>query len=334
MNHLSEIADAATMKWLLENNNPSVRYFALTKLQNVAMDHLQVIGAKNEIMISGLVPKLLEKQKPDGFWGEEKRFYLDKYKGSAWQLILLAELAADSGDERVRRACEFILEHSFDRTGFGFSVNESGKVGGGRHSEVIPCLTGNMVFSLIELGFLNDERVQKAIHWICQYQRCDDGVSGVPKYWPYDRFESCWGKHSCFMGVIKSLKALAAIPTASRSDLVNHKIQELTEYVLSHHIYKKSHNLETVSKPGWLRFGFPLMYQSDVLEILEILINLGCKDVRMQSAIDLLRSKQNAEKRWILENSFNGRMIHNVEVKGENSKWITLRAVHVLSEFY
>jgi hypothetical protein len=33
------------------------------------------------------------------------------------------------------------------------------KTGGGRHSEVIPCLTGNMVWSLIRFGYMDDPRV-------------------------------------------------------------------------------------------------------------------------------------------------------------------------------
>ena len=62
--------------------------------------------------------------------------------------------------------------------------------------------------------------------------------------------------------------------------------------MLVHHIHKQSHNLGRVSKPGWKKFGFPLMYQTDVLEILGILTSLGYRDERMQEAVDLLVSKQ------------------------------------------
>lgn len=333
MNGILAIIDDATLEWLLEKNNPSVRYYTLTKLLGFGVDHPDVIESKREIMTTGLVPKILDKQLPGGFWGEEKRYYLDKYKGTSWQLILLAELGADPGDERIKKACEFILDNAQDKSGFGFSVDFSSREQGGRHSEVIPCLTGNMVFSLIKLGFLNNERVQKGVDWICTYQRSDDGVSGVPSVWPYDRFEGCWGKHSCHMGVAKALKALSAVPVECRSQAINRKVEELAEFMLVHHIFKKSHDLKSVSKPGWLKFGFPLMYQADALEILEILIDLGYKDERMQDAVDRVRSKQNVEKRWILENTYNGRMLYNVEAKGANSKWITLRAVNVLHKF-
>lgn len=62
--------------------------------------------------------------------------------------------------------------------------------------------------------------------------------------------------------------------------------------MLIHHIHKQSHSLSRVSKPGWLRFGFPLMYQTDALEILGILTKLGYKNKRMQEALDKVISKQ------------------------------------------
>ena len=77
------------------------------------------------------------------------------------------------------------------------------------------------------------------------------------------------------MGVVKALKALAAIPVHKRSDDVKSTIDAAAEYLLIHHIHKRSHDLSRVSKPGWLRFGFPLMYQTDILEILGILTALG-----------------------------------------------------------
>ncbi len=78
--------------------------------------------------------------------------------------------------------------------------------------------------------------------------------------------------------------------------------------MLVHHIHKQSHDLGRVSKPGWKKFGFPLMYQTDVLEILGILTSLGYRDERMQEAVDLLVSKQDARGRWKLESTFNGRL--------------------------
>jgi hypothetical protein len=210
----------------------------------------------------------------------------------------------------------------------------SDKIGGGRHSGVIPCLTGNVVWSLIRFGYLEDPRVQRGINWIVTYQRFDDGIKEAPKGWPYDKYVMCWGKHTCHMCAAKALKALAEVPLDKRSKEVEVKIENGVEHMLKHHIYKRSHNLSRVSKPGWLRFGFPLMYQTDALEILGILTKLGYKDERMQETVDLVISKQDTQGRWNLESTFNGRFQVDIEHKGELSKWITLNALKALKRFY
>lgn len=325
-----QVTDNDTIEWLLEKENPSVRYFTLTKLLKKSESDNDVLDSRRDIMNIGIVPAILEKQNEAGYWGDIQKFYVEKYKGTVWQLILLAEMGADSNDDRVKKACEFILDNSQDIESFGFAMNRSAKNGGGRHSEVVPCLTGNMVWSLIKLGFLSDERIQRGIEWICRYQRSDDGIPEEPQEWPYDRYEMCWGKHTCHMGVVKALKALSAIPKEKRSKSVTDKIDALSGFILVHHIYKKSHNLKSISKPGWLKPGFPLMYQTDILEILEILVELDFHDSRMNDAVEKLIAKRNKENRWNLENTYNGRMINDIETKGESSKWITLKALNVL----
>jgi hypothetical protein len=320
--------------WLLEKENPSVRYFTLTDILDRPDSDLEVKEAKDEIMNIGVVPKILAKQSDQGYWETPQRFYTAKYKGTVWQLIILAELGADGRNERIRKACEFILENSQDHESGGFSMWTSARTGGGRHSGVIPCLTGNMVWSLIRFGYLEDLRVRRAINWIATYQRFDDGIEDPSKGWPYERYEICWGKHTCHMGVVKALKALAEIPADKRSDDVESTIEKGVEYMLVHRIHKRSHDLSRVSKPGWLRFGFPLMYQTDALEVLGILTKLGYKDKRMQEAIELVISKQDNQGRWKLKNTFNGRFHTNIEQKHKPSKWITLKAIKELKGFY
>jgi hypothetical protein len=76
------------------------------------------------------------------------------------------------------------------------------------------------------------------------------------------------------------------------------------------------------------------MWQTDVLEILLILTGLGVHDSRMQTAIDLLVSRQDDQGRWSLQDTFNDRFQVRIEKKGRPSKWITLRAVSVLKRYY
>jgi len=322
------------IEWLLEDDNPSVRYFALIDLMDRSENNSEVIDSKEKIMMEGVVPKILRKQNQGGYWVNKENFYVyTKYKGTVWSFILLAELNADGRNDQIKKTCEFVLKNSQNRESGGFSFHGD-ENNGGVKSQVIPCLTGNMIWALIRFGFLEDPRVQHGIESILKYQRLDDGIEKPPKGWPYERFKNCWGKHTCHMGVVKNLKALVEIPPHKRSNGINIFIEKAAEFMLNHHIYKKSHNLDVVAKEEWTQFGFPLLWKIDALEILDLLTKLGYKDKRMQDAIDLVISKQNENSRWFLEKTFNGRMQANVEQKGKESKWITLIATRVLKRFY
>ena len=324
-----KLLNADPTSWLLEESNPSVRYLTLVNILERRETSAEVKCAKADIMRAGVVPRILGRQS-EGSWNGPGRFYRDKYKGTAWQLLMLAEHEADGADRKIAAACEYILRCSQDPESHGFSYEERSDGTGGRHGEVIPCLTGNMVWSLVKLGRLGDERVRKGIEWITRYQRFDDGAAGKPAGWPYDRYEMCWGTHSCHLGVVKALKALSAIPKRRRNDDINRSISNACEYLLAHHIYKRSHDLSKMSKPGWLRLQFPLMYQTDILEIADILVDLGIRDERMADALELIRSRQNDRGQWPLESTLNGRFWVSIERKGMPSRWITYRAVKVL----
>ncbi|WXG44517.1 MAG: nitrogen fixation protein NifH [Promethearchaeati archaeon SRVP18_Atabeyarchaeia-1] len=321
--------------WLLEEDNPSVRYSALTDILERGEYGDEVRKARAAIMEIGLVPKILASQKKEGYWGRPEDFYIrSKYKGTVWNLILLAELGAGGGDNRIKNTCEFILENSQDRESGGFSYIRAKGGEGGAHSGVIPCLTANMVWSLIRFGYLEDSRVKRGIEWIVKYQRFDDGVEESPQGWPYDNRDKCWGTHTCHMGVVKALKAFSEIPADERSTGVKTTIQRGSEYMLGHRIYRRSHDPAKVSKPEWLKFGFPLMWNTDALEILEILGRLGYKDSRMQDAVDLVMSKQDELGKWKLDATFTGRYRVSIEQVGKPSKWITLNALKALKLFY
>jgi hypothetical protein len=301
----------------------------LTELLGLRSENPEARVTRAEIMTVGPVPRILAGQKPGGYWGKPVDFYVgSKYKGTVWSLILLAELGANGKDRRIRRACEFILKWSQDRESGGFAHN--GTARGGWPSAVIPCLSGNMVWSMIRFGLLDDPRVQHGIDYIVNNQRFDDGCER-PRGGQYDRHQNCWGRHTCHMGVVKALKALAEIPKPRRSAGVTRTLKQGVEYLLQHHIYKRSHDLHQVSKRQWLKLGFPHMWNDDVLEILGILAKLKVRDPRMDEAVALVESKQDSSGRWKLESSFNGRTRVRIEQEGKPSKWVTLNAIATLA---
>ena len=190
---------ADPVPWLLEEENPSVRYFTLVDILGVPARGRLAAASRKAIMESGIVPRILAKQKAGGFWEKREDFYMrTKYKGTVWQLIILAELGADGRDPRVGRACDFVLDASQDRRSGGFAY--VGGRRGGHNSGVIPCLTGNMVWSLLRLGRGGDPRVKRGLEWLTTHARFDDKECPPPKSWPYGGRVTCWGRHTCHSG--------------------------------------------------------------------------------------------------------------------------------------
>ncbi len=319
-------------EWLLGEDDPGVRRATLVEVLGRPEDDPDVAAARRRLMAEGPVARILARQREGGYWGEPESFYLSsKYKGTAWNLLLLADLGADGADLRVRASCEFMLQHSQDPASGGFAIRE-GREGGGEHESVSPCLTGNVAWALSRLGLGEDPRVQHATEWIAAYQRFDDGDTRAPAEWPYHS-DMCWGRHSCTNGVVKALKALAQIPPERRSPAARGTIERGAEYLLRHHLHKRSRDLSRIAKEEWLRFGYPLMWRTDALEMAWVLTQLGYCDERMEDAMALIQSKQDAQGRWLLEESWNGRMLVTVERVGEPSKWVTLRALETLRAF-
>ena len=316
----------AIIDWLLEEDEPSVRYLAMRDLLRRRGAELE--EARRAIMASGRAPRILARQEPEGHWGRPEDFYIrSKYQGTVWNLIVLAELCADPQDERVGRACEFVLRWSQDRSSGGFAYQGSGERGG-RRSAVIPCLTGNMVFSLVRLGRLGDERVQQGLGWLTRYMRFSlEPMAG--REWPYVH-DRCWRDHTCRSGAVKALKALAEVPEGLRTAEMRRTIQEGAEFLLGMNIVGEGAGSLKVKRPDWLKLGFPLMWNTDVLEILDILTSLGYQDERMHQALALLLSRRQADGRWPQENRYQGRFLVPFERNGRPGKWVTLRALRVL----
>ena len=103
------------------------------------------------------------------------------------------------------------------------------------------------------------------------------------------------------------------------------------ELLLSRDLAKADYPYTVRVSGEWFKFGFPLSYTSDVLEASLALAEAGYgRDPRLKRTIELIVSKRDADGRWTLKHSLNGKMWADIEVKGKPSKWVTLRALRVL----
>ena len=148
-----------SLPWILEEDEtqPGVRYFTLLDILGFSADDTEVKKARAAVMKNGPVPTILAHQEAQGYWVRPGPGYGPKYRGTVWSIIFLAQLGADGVDSKVHLGCEYLMAHNTASNG-GFSIN-------GTPSAFAHCMAGNMEIALIDLGYLNDERLQRAIQW-------------------------------------------------------------------------------------------------------------------------------------------------------------------------
>jgi hypothetical protein len=333
--------------WLLEPDNPSVRFFTLRDLLGQPEDDPHVQAARAAMAQSRVVQRILSRQQPGGHWGDPPTPYLPKYKATYWTVMLLGQLGLTREDERVQRAVEYLFAFQQPNGGFAETgaegarrkyhevvdrLRQQGKQPPGEaafiadyvHQGTMSCLTGNMVAALCRLGYGDDARLWRAVDWLLSIQR-DDGGWLCP-YWKAHLRD----KHSCFHGAICALEGLAEIAPARRSAEVRSTIERAAEFLLMHRLYRSDHRGWKVINARWLRLAFPWFVDYSVLRGLWVLTRLGVQDERMEDALKWLQQARLPDGRWPLESTPYGRMQANLGRKGQPSKWITLKALQVL----
>jgi hypothetical protein len=337
----------ATIDWLTDGENPAVtvltRLGLLAEAPSPPLDALW--ASRNEYPP---VAHILECMRPDGSWDTPARDY-QKYGGSLWQIHFLGELHANGDDERVQAAAAYAFSRQLP-DGSWSCMN-------GRPAGSIPCLTSNVGRALARLGFARDERLVAALGYCVDLYRhmgCVDCVSG-----PTSQLNGY-----CHMLTPKTLLFLAEVPRElwpdGAEDLRDACVAALRDKRVYHSLPSASREFQDAfwsapaaerdgirerfvaehapltygPKPGWLRFGYPLSYNSDALEALAALALHG-EPARPEyaDAIAVVRSAADAQGRWTLKTTFNGKMLADIERKGEPSRWLTWRALTVLEHF-
>ena len=340
--------DNDVLSWLLEREDPSVRFHALRELLGLPDSNPDVVRARSEIPNSKVVKRIFSKQNEDGSWGDPL-FPYDKYKGSYWTFMLLGHLGLTKEDERVGRAAEHIFRFQLDEGGFSCygregTMQQEGelerhrrKVSRIRKEPVggdwvydflweseLSCLTGNVVAAMLRTGFQGDPRVSRAIEWLLQIQNQDGGWL-CPNWSAHIK-----DTHSCFMGTICPLEAFSEVPEAARTSEMQEAIERSAEFLLMHRLYKADHHDFRVIKERWLLLAFPWFWDYSVLRGLVVLSKLGyAGDPRTGGAFDLLLEKRRPDGKWVLERS-PSKVQASLDKKNEPSKWITLKALIAL----
>lgn len=307
----------AVIDWLLDSD-PAIRWQAMRDLTDAPAG--DVAQERARVASEGWGARLLALQGADGTWAGgacfPARYFQeqDRYEGQPWTstlptLQLLWDFGVDPRDERVRRAVSQVRDHCrWEHAGQPFFSGE-----------VEPCINGRVV----TLGTYFGQDVDDVVQRLLGEQLSDGG-------WNCEAENG--SIRSSFDTTINVLEGLLEHERASGGSAASVAARRRAEeYLLERRLFRRRSTGEVVDA-HWLRSSFPTRWNYDVLRALDYFRSAGdAPDARVDEAIELVRSKQQPDGTWLLENTHPGKVHFGLE-DGDSrpSRWNTLRALRVL----
>jgi GNAT superfamily N-acetyltransferase len=265
------------LDWLLAEDQPAIRYRALTELLGRRASDPEVREARRQIPAVGWAAEILAERRPEGWWVDGKSLYTPKYTATNWRMIVLSDLGLSRDVPAVRESCELWMER-FALEGGGVGGNSKGK---GHH-----CVVGNMTRALIRLGYVDDRRIRRSLEWLVETAHPNGGWSCFADYWPGRNLDSWEG-----------LSAFAVYPRARWTGPMQRCVERAAEFFLDRELHRQG-----ARYPPWYRTHYPVHYYYDLLVGLDLLTSLGYgDDPRLRFAVNWLARKRRSDGRWNLD---------------------------------
>jgi len=308
--------------WMLDSD-PSLRWQVLRDLADAPAE--VVAAERARVATEGWAARLLALQGEDGQWDGGALFPARRSnstgggsshqnEGQPWTateptLTLLRMFGIDPGSARVRRAVAQVRDHCrWEHAGQRFFAGE-----------VEPCINGRTV----ALGVYFGQDVEGIVARLLGEQLEDGG-------WNCEAENgSVRSSFDTTINVLEGLLAHEQATGGSAESIAARRRGE--EYLLERRLFRRKSTGEVVNA-AWLQFSFPTRWHYDVLRALEYFRQTGdTPDRRVDEAMQLLRSKQQPDGTWLLENTHPGKVHFMLEDgDGRPSRWNTLRALRVL----
>jgi hypothetical protein len=323
------------LAWLLDSD-PAIRWQVLRDLTDAPAE--QIAAERARVGIKGWGARLLALQGPDGQWRsgapdfpsaaaerwwqslppERQGTLFPEWTSTTWSLTLLRRFGIDPDDARTREAVHLVCERCrWEHDGEPYFAGETE-----------PCINGRTVANGAYFG----EDVGGIVDRLLGEQMRDGG-------WNCEQENG--STRGSFHTTIEVLEGLLLFERSTgRSDV---RVSRLRghEYLLERRLFRrmttgepirdrKTGNVETFE-----RFAFPPYWHYDVLRGLEYFREAeAVADERLRDAVELVRSKRDADGCWLIERAYPGRTYFPIdEGEGRPSRWNTLRALRVLRWF-
>ena len=318
------------IKPLTESGNEAVRYFARRDLLGEDVGPIDVIWKLK------YPQSVLKKQQPGGYWiypGKNEDYYLLAIFKQLQSLVY--QYGFNNSHPAIARGCEYLFS----------CQTEEGDIRGFIGNQYAPYYTGIVTALLIQAGYADDPRVEKALRWLLKMRQNDGGwvigspgLSGMPwsdvvKLTSDKNTETikAFYKTQPFShaGTGMVIRAFAAHPQYRRSPEAL-KAAEL----LKSHFFKEDNYSSYKQADHWVRFEYPFWWNNlpAAMDSLS-LIGIPPTDVDIKKALDWFIANQQKDGLWKVSYS-------NIHKAPENSKtqelklWIALAVCSAFRRYY
>jgi hypothetical protein len=301
--------------WLLDSD-PAIRWQAMRDLTDAPAD--QVAAVRARVATEGWGARLLALRQDDGLWdtGTPVPEFV-----SLLALLMLRDMGLDPSSEEARNAIGLVHKNA--------TWHSPGPWHGTPlfAGEVEPCINGRVV----TVGSYFGLDVTSIVERMLGEQMADGG-------WNCEQENgSTRGSFHTTINVLEGLLEHERATGATAEVTAARKRGQ--DYLLERRMLRRLSSGELIDA-AFTRFSFPTGWHYDALRGLDYLRAAGVRaDPRVTEAIDLVRSKRDAEGRLPLENPHESEMVNARirdldfgmdESEGRPSRWNTLRGLRVL----
>lgn len=288
----------STLDWLLSREDLAARYVALRDILGRGEKDLERRKAFREIPRDPWVRDVLVLLRRALSPGSSSAGLSRPYDGALWQTIFLLESGLDRTVPELARAAD-VLWAAWQRSFVQIERDET--------PAEDPALLLTVCRALALLGPADDPRLLSAAAWFAQRRlRSADAPRGGPSAVPELRF-------------------LTAIPPGRRIPLVSRALDFAVERTLA---------TELPPAAPVVAAGAPAGRTVDLLETLGALSEAGVeRRAELEPSLAHLAARADHRGRWKLERGLDAPTWIERERVGELSRWVTIKALGVLSRF-
>lgn len=258
---------------LVNSDEPSVRYRTAVGVLDKPAESPEVKALQEEVRHSARVKAMLA---PRGVDGRFPWHAYQKWNGSFWTLLVLADMGYPTGDPSLLP----LAEQNYEWILHPKHIKSVSLING--RWRRCACQESGVVFAMIKLG-LTDSRVEQLVKSLLKWQWPDGG-------WNCDKHPEA--SHSSFHESLIPLRALNAYWQASGDPQILKARDRAAERFLSRFLFKNP-KTGTVIKPEFVELAYPGYWHYDFLYGLRSMSECGLiMDPRCKDALAVLESKR------------------------------------------